>query len=97
MSRSDIPITSLIRYIAFPRLQLSNFCCRDTTPRVGCLCDYLLIRMTVTVTTYALITFHTNRVCTVRHVMGPRLTSLTRDNVVRRAAIATSPAKGKFA
>jgi hypothetical protein len=92
MSRSDIPITCLIRYTDVARLQLSHFCCPDTTPWLGCLCD-CLICVTVTVTTFALVTFHTDLVCTVHQVMGPRLTSLTRDNLVRRATIATSPAK----
>jgi hypothetical protein len=76
-------------------MALSHFSCPDTTRRAGCLYDSPIC-VTVTVTTFALDTFHTNRVCTVQHVMGPRLTSLTRDNLVRRAAIATSPVKGKF-
>jgi hypothetical protein len=71
MSRLDIPITCLIRYRAVARPQLSHFCCPDTTPRVGCLCD-CPICVIVTVTTYALVTFrHTKRVCTVQQVMGP--------------------------
>jgi hypothetical protein len=61
MSRSDIPITCLIRYRAVARLQLSHFCCPDTAPRVGCLCDFPIC-VIVTVTTFALVTFHTNRV-----------------------------------
>jgi hypothetical protein len=93
MSRSDIPITCLIRYKAVAsRLQLSHCCCPDTTSRAACLCD-CPICVTVTVIRFAKLTFHTNRVCTVQPVMGPRLTSLTRDNMARRAAIATSPAK----
>jgi hypothetical protein len=95
MCRSDIPITSLIRYVAVDRLQLSHFSFPDTKPRVGCLCE-CPICVTVTVTTHALVTFHVERVCTVQHVIDPRLTSLTRENWVRRAAIATSPAEGKF-
>jgi hypothetical protein len=71
------------------------FCCPDTTPRDGCLCDYPIC-VIVIVTTYALVTFHIERVCTVQQIMGPRFTSLTRDNLVWRAAIATSPAKGKI-
>jgi hypothetical protein len=39
MSRSDTPINCLIRYRAVARLQLSHFCCPDTTPRASCLCD----------------------------------------------------------
>jgi hypothetical protein len=88
-------MTCSIRYIDVARLQLSHFCCPDTTPRVGCLCD-CPICVIVIVTTFALVTFHTDRVCTVQQVMGPRLTSLTRDNLVRRAAIVTSPVEGKF-
>jgi hypothetical protein len=95
MSRSDIPITRLIRYRALARLQLPHFCCPDTTPRAGCLCD-CPICVTEIVTTYALVTFHIERVCAVHQVMGPRLASLTRDTLVRRAAIATPPGEGKF-
>jgi hypothetical protein len=86
-----MPITSLIRYKVVVGLQLSHICCLDTTPRAGCLCD-CPIGVTVTVTTYALVTFHIERACTAQQVMGPLLTALTRDNLVRRAAIATSPA-----
>jgi hypothetical protein len=64
-------------------------------PGGGCLCDFPIC-VIVIVTTYVLVTFRIERVCTVQHVMGPRLTSLTRDNLARRAAIATSTAKGKF-
>jgi hypothetical protein len=68
MSRSDKPILSLIRYIVVAtRLQLSHFYCPDTTPRAGCLCGYPIC-MIVTVSTYALFTFHIERVCTVREV-----------------------------
>jgi hypothetical protein len=56
----------------------------------------VLLCVTMAVSTYALVTFHIKRVCKVKHVMGPRLTSLTRDDLVRRAAIATSPAEGNF-
>jgi hypothetical protein len=64
MSRSDIPITCLIRYKTVARLQLSHFCsCPDTTHGVGCLCDCPFC-VIVTVITYALVTFHTDRVCT---------------------------------
>jgi hypothetical protein len=92
MSRSDISITNLIRYRVVARLQLSHFFCPDTTPRVGCLCDCpFCVTVTMTVTTCALVTFHTYRVCTVQQDMGPRLTSLTRDNMVRLAAISNSP------
>jgi hypothetical protein len=65
MSGSDIPITCLIRYRDVARLQLCHLCCPDTTPRVGCLCD-CPICVTVTVSTYALVTFHIERVCTVQ-------------------------------
>jgi hypothetical protein len=65
MSRWDIPITYLIRYIDVARLQLSHFYRLDTTPRARCLCDCPLC-VTVNVTTCALVTFHTDRVCTVQ-------------------------------
>jgi hypothetical protein len=69
MSRSDIPILCLIRYGVVARLQLSRFFWIDTMPRVGCLPD-CPICIIVTVTTYALVTFHIERVYTVQHVMG---------------------------
>jgi hypothetical protein len=50
----------------------------------------------VTVANCTLVTFHSNRVCMVQQVMGPRLKSLTRDRLFRRAAICDSPAEGKF-
>jgi hypothetical protein len=96
MSRSDIPVIYSIRYSIVAGLQqLPHLCCPDTTPRAGCLYDCPTC-VIVTATTYALVTFHTERVCTVQCVLGTRLTSLTRDNYVRRAAIANSPAEGKF-
>jgi hypothetical protein len=73
-----------------------HFPCPDTKPRAGCLGGDCPICVIVIVTTYALVTFHTERVCTVQHVMRPRLKSLTRDNYFRRAAIDKSPAEGKF-
>jgi hypothetical protein len=68
------------------------------TPHLGLVVFLtILLCVIVNVTTYALVTFHTERVCTVQHViMGPRLTSLTRDNLARRTSIAISHAKGKF-
>jgi hypothetical protein len=39
MSKSDMPITCLIRYKAVAGLQLSHICYLDTMPRAGCLCD----------------------------------------------------------
>jgi hypothetical protein len=82
----------LTRYRAVARLQLSHLCCPDTTPRVGCLfdCPFCVI---VTLTTYALVSFHNERVCTVQQFMGPRLKSLMRDNFVRRTAIDNFPRK----
>jgi hypothetical protein len=47
----------------------------------------------MTVTTYALVTFHIERAYTAQQVMGPRLKSPTRNNFVRRAATANSPAE----
>jgi hypothetical protein len=72
-----------------------HFLCPDTKPRVGCLYE-CLICVAVNVTTYVLVTFHIERVRTAQQVKGPRLKSLTRDNFFRRAAIANSPAEGKF-
>jgi hypothetical protein len=65
-----------------------------TPPRLGqvaCECP-----ISVTITTFALVIFHTELVCSDQQVMGPRLKSLTRDNFVRRAAIDNSPAEGKL-
>jgi hypothetical protein len=92
MSRSDTPILCLIRYGTVGRLQLTHFFCPDTTPRAGCLCDFPIC-VTMTVTTHALVTFHTQRVCTIRHVMGPRLKSLTRDSFFGEMRSTTLPRK----
>jgi hypothetical protein len=51
----------------------------------------VLICMSMIVTTYAIVVFHTERACTALHVMGPRLKSLTRDNFLMRAAIYDTP------
>jgi hypothetical protein len=91
MSRSDTPILRFIRYKAVARLQLTHF----FWPRVGCLCD-CPIYVTVIGTTKALVTFHTKRVYTVQHVVGPRLKLLTCDNFFRRVANDNSPAERKF-
>jgi hypothetical protein len=90
MSRSDIPITCLTRYRAVARLQLSHFCCPDTTPRDGCL-SAVLFCVNRIVSTYALVTFHAELVCTVQHIMGPRLRSLKRDNLFGELRSTTLP------
>jgi hypothetical protein len=61
MSRSDIQITCLTRYIVVARLQPSHLCCPDTTPWADCLCE-CPICVLVNVTTYASVTFQTERV-----------------------------------
>jgi hypothetical protein len=48
-----------------------HFLCPATNLRGGCLSDYRLC-VNVTVNTYALVTFHSERVCTVQHCqVGP--------------------------
>jgi hypothetical protein len=47
----------------------------------------LCVTMIVIANEYTLVTFHTERVCTFLHVMGPDLKSLPRDHFFRRAAI----------
>jgi hypothetical protein len=86
MFRSDIPIPCLIRYKDVAVLQLSNFLCHDTTPLVGCLCD-CPIYVTLIVTTYALVTFHIERVCTVQHAP---LTDLPRKSQPRKVTLTLS-------
>jgi hypothetical protein len=58
-------MTCWIRYRAVARLKLSHFCCADTTPRVGCLCNCPFC-VTVTLTTCALVTLNIDCVCTVQ-------------------------------
>jgi hypothetical protein len=85
----------LIRYRAVARLQLTHFLCPDTTPRVVCLCDCPFC-VTVTITTCAFVTFHIESVCTVKHVMGARLKSLTRDNFFGELRSTTLPRKASL-
>jgi hypothetical protein len=60
MSRSDTPIHCLFCATTL------HFFSPDTKPRVGCLCDYPTY-VNAIVIMYALVTFHTERVCTVEH------------------------------
>jgi hypothetical protein len=90
--KSTLDIGIMSRYKAVARLHLFT----SVVPTRGLrLVTFLpILCVTVNVTTYALVTFHIERVCTLHYVMGPHLTSLTRDNFLGQAAISDTPTEG---
>jgi hypothetical protein len=89
--KSTLGISIVIRYTAVARLLLFNSFV--PTPRLA-LVVYVIVRsVTVTVITYAQVSLHIERVCTLQQVMGPRLEAFTRGSFFGELRFTTRPRK----